>query len=113
MKKLRVALNALPVGVHAMYQATWARIEAQSPEEVLLAKRAILWVAYGIRNLQIVELQEALAICGDGDLEDGEFDEEDVPPTNLILALCCGLLTVGEGEIQVVRLVRTLNSCLH
>ena len=84
-----------------MYRSTLSRINAQTEEEASLAKRAITWLTYAYRSLTISELQHGLAVT-DGA---GMFDEEDIASEKRIIAVCCGLITIGE-ESTIVRLVR-------
>ncbi|TFK23450.1 hypothetical protein FA15DRAFT_561822, partial [Coprinopsis marcescibilis] len=99
LKSLRKALESLPSGVEANYRLSWERISSQSEEEASQARRAITWLTYADRSLTIAELTHALAVSE----EDGEFDEEAVLDSDLLISICCGLLAVEE-QSGLVRL---------
>ena len=88
-----------------MYEETLRRIEAQSEEDVAIAKKALLWVAHACRPLHMKELQQALAVQYDvGTLKIGTFDREGIPTGRTILAACCGLIL--EDGLGLCRLIR-------
>lgn len=89
-----------------MYHATLGRIELQSEEDIFLAKRAIIWVSHACRSLSVSELQEALAVKP-GILV---FSEDDIVPMDLLVSVCCGLITV-DHENNTVRLIRKCLAC--
>lgn len=84
-----------------MYDATFKRIEAQTEDDISLAKRALAWLTYALRSLTIIELEHALAVSSDTET----FDEEDITPEDLIASVCCGLVIIDKKS-QIVRLVR-------
>lgn len=88
-----------------MYRATLERIERQSGDDIFLAKRALVWVAHAFKLLSVGELQEALGVTP-GNLV---FSEDDISPMDLLVSLCCGLITV-DTESNSVRLIRKLSS---
>jgi hypothetical protein len=109
LNKLRKAVDSLPLGLNALYESTWRRINAQTEDEVSLATKAIIWLTYAERSLSIRELQHALAVSN----EMGNFDEDDIAVEELIISVSCGLI-VFDGQSRVVRLVREyLHLCIQ
>ena len=105
---LMSALTSLPSGLDGMYDWTLRRIEAQPQEESSLAKKALLWLTFSKTPLQIEELQCALATSYDAE----GFDPQSVPPVEIILTACGGLVTTvtaktltGEAYVEV-KLIR-------
>ena len=109
-RALITALETLPTTVDDLYQHTLKRIDAQSESEVLLAKKAILWLVHTIIPLSMRELQHALAT----NLDLSIFDEEDIVRGEIILDACCGLITVSHisTSLSFLRLIRECPS-LH
>ena len=100
IKKLKSALDNLSTDLHVLYDEAILRVEEQNSDYRELAEKALRWVAYTYRPLQVEALQEALAI----ELEDLDFDVEAIQPIGLILDVCAGLLIYDE-ENEIVRLV--------
>ena len=100
IKKLKSALDNLSTNLNVLYDEAILRIEKQPLDYHILAEKALRWVAYTYRPLNVKALQEALAI----ELEDLEFDCEAIQPIGLILDVCAGLLVYDE-ENKTVRLV--------
>jgi hypothetical protein len=100
IRKLREAVELLPSGLTALYESTWARIVAQTEDEVSLATKALLWLTYAYEPLTITRLQHAVVLSDEAD----RFDD-DIVPEELILAACCGLIEVDK-QSEIVRLVR-------
>ncbi|PPQ81894.1 hypothetical protein CVT26_014323 [Gymnopilus dilepis] len=96
-KQLLKAAECLPSTLHAIYEATLQRIEAQEAELVSIAKRTIVWVTYAFRSLKIEELERVVAILPD---EPG-YCEDNITPLNLLVAWCCGLLVVDKKSNMV------------
>lgn len=90
------ALEALPSGVNEMYRRTMERIEAQSEEDVSIARRIFLWILHAYETITVEMLQQALTFS----YENLAFDVDDTIPVTVMLSLCCGLVTV-EGRNQV------------
>ncbi|KAJ2933231.1 hypothetical protein H1R20_g3832, partial [Candolleomyces eurysporus] len=88
-RALMNALETLPTTINDLYRHTLKRIDAQSEAEVLLAKRAILWLVYALVPLPMNQLQYALATNPDL----GTFDEDDIVPGEFIFDVCCGLVS--------------------
>ena len=100
VRKIRAALGSLPTTVNGTYSETMARIDSQSEEQVSLAHSTLSWVTCAMRPLSLWELQCALAI----EPEDTEFLVDGVTETGVMLATCCGLVTV-DTESHLVRLI--------
>jgi hypothetical protein len=76
------------------------RVSNQAADVVVLAKRALLWIVYAFRPLQIQEIQHALAVRE----EDTDVDDEALTPANYITSVCAGLVTIDE-QSNIIRLV--------
>ena len=95
-----MALEALPVGVNAMYEKTMDRIEGR--EESDLAMRTLTWLVYARESLTMDGLRHALAV----DVTTFTYDPDLLVDAEVLLSACCGLITF-EPETELVRLVRT------
>ncbi|TFK17873.1 hypothetical protein FA15DRAFT_650031 [Coprinopsis marcescibilis] len=92
---LRSALEALPVGVNAMYEATMKRItEGQGCD---LALRAVTWVIYARKTLRMSELRHALAV----NTATFKYSSDLLVDAETLLSVCCGLITY-ERETKLV-----------
>ena len=101
-KAIKKALERLPLGSDALdlaYDQAMQRIQDQKPGFKNLAERALSWITYAYRLLNITELCHALAI----EVGETEFDEENLDDIETILLACCGLVTV-DPETESVRL---------
>jgi hypothetical protein len=98
------ALETLPTTINELYRDTLKRIDAQSEPEVLLAKKAILWLVYALAPLSMNQLQHALAT----NLDLGVFDEDDIVRGEFILDFCCGLISrsLDSDALTPLRLIR-------
>ncbi|KAH7075546.1 hypothetical protein BKA63DRAFT_300109 [Paraphoma chrysanthemicola] len=83
-----------------MYRAIMRRIQDQAVSEAQLAKKALMWISNAARLLTVQELCTALSI----ELEDTEFDEDQLLAIDLIVSVCAGLVVVEKGS-NLVRLV--------
>lgn len=106
VNELRKTVNSLPSGLDAFYKRTLERIESQTPAEISLAKKAIVWLTYALQSLRIAELQHALAVSD----EAARFDEDDVADEDVIVSVCLGLITIDKRS-GIVRLVREYIAC--
>ncbi|KAJ2934211.1 hypothetical protein H1R20_g2894, partial [Candolleomyces eurysporus] len=111
IQSLMKKLETLPIGLNEMYDHTLERIEAQGEEKTSLAKQVLLWVTYALHPMSIAALQEAVAI----DLDSKTFDTKRMSPMELLLDVCCGLVTPDRcGQRpqahKGVRLVRMFHS---
>ena len=84
-----------------MYSQTLKRIDDQMEEETYLAKNALIWLSRAKRALTMVELQDALATS----YATGVYDPDAITPHDIILAVCCGLVTL-DSVSKEVRLIR-------
>jgi ankyrin repeat protein len=102
-KALRDTLIKLPQGSKA-YEHAYAncieRIKGQTASAEELAMQALAWVVNAKRALTATELRHALAV----ELDELEFDEENLPDIDDTVSVCAGLLTFDE-ESSVVRVV--------
>ncbi|TFK16757.1 hypothetical protein FA15DRAFT_629219 [Coprinopsis marcescibilis] len=98
IKSLDTALQALPVGVNAMYEATMERINGGPAPE--LALRALTLLAYACKSLKMDDLLHALAV----ETEPFKYDSDLLVDPDTVLSACCGLITF-EPETKLVRLV--------
>ncbi|EAU92501.2 ankyrin containing protein [Coprinopsis cinerea okayama7 len=102
IKSVRRRLEEFPAKLEDMYEATMQRIEAQPPELADLAKRALLWLVFAQRTLDIEELLHFLSYCP----ETGVFDQEQAVDQATLLAVCCGLIDITRypyvGDVRLV-----------
>ncbi|KAF5003959.1 hypothetical protein FDECE_9548 [Fusarium decemcellulare] len=81
------------------YKKTMEAIRERGQAEEKLAKEAISWVTFAMRNLTILELQHAIgAKCAES-----KVDEGDLPHADDIVSVCAGLITVDQKS-NIVRL---------
>ncbi|KAL9603021.1 MAG: hypothetical protein Q9179_002355 [Wetmoreana sp. 5 TL-2023] len=100
VKALKKAIRSLPKETDELYDEVFYRIDSQGKDDQELAVKALRWVAYAYRALNVRELKEALAI----EPGDRDFDSDAMPEIALVLEACAGLLIV-EKETEQVRLV--------
>ncbi|KAI1735944.1 hypothetical protein F4680DRAFT_276207 [Xylaria scruposa] len=103
LKAVRTALEKLPSGSNALYEAyrdAMSRIESQVSDQVDLAKQVLLWVACAKRPLNTLELQHALAV----EVGKPSIDPDNLPQVEDMVSACAGLVTVDE-ESGIIRLV--------
>ncbi|KAL6693319.1 ankyrin repeat-containing domain protein [Trichoderma pleuroticola] len=96
-------LKALPTGSNAYdytYDAAMDRINQQSSSRKQLAIDVLSWITHAMRPLSVAELQHALAV----EIEEDEFDEENIPQIEDIVSTSVGLVTIDENS-KVIRLV--------
>jgi hypothetical protein len=94
---LQEALNKLPNGFTATYDATLARINEQSLKHRNLAYHVLSWLSYAFRPLSLAELQYAVAIQENMTT----MDEEDLHDGEFLLSVCGGLVNLAEKSKQV------------
>ncbi|KAF5013238.1 hypothetical protein FDECE_752 [Fusarium decemcellulare] len=73
---------------------------AEAVQGINLALRVLSWISCASRELTIYELQHALALGDD----DTELHEDSIPEVDLLISVCCGLVTVDEAG-RIIRLV--------
>ncbi|KAL8720577.1 MAG: hypothetical protein Q9181_007891 [Wetmoreana brouardii] len=100
VKALKKAISSLPKEIDELYKEVFHRIDSQGENYRDLAVKALRWVAYAYRPLNVRELKEALAI----EPGDRDFDSDAMPEIALVMEACAGLLIV-EKETEQVRLV--------
>ncbi|KAF3290930.1 hypothetical protein TWF970_000188 [Orbilia oligospora] len=102
-KKLKAALKTLPSGNegydHA-YENAMKRIQTYNSDSRNLATDVLSWITCARRALTTLELQHAMAT----EVNEREFDEENIPEVNKMVSLCAGLITIDE-ESNIIRLV--------
>ncbi|TFK22617.1 ankyrin [Coprinopsis marcescibilis] len=107
--EVRKALQGLPRGIEAMYEATISRIKALPKHEADLVKRVLIWVTYAYVPLKIEDLVLAVSVCPEAFRFNDKLESADIDST---LSLCCGLVQVEatthwlNGERKFVRFVR-------
>ena len=94
------ALQSLPEKLNETFGDAIDRIKSQSQEYWQLARKVISWIFYAKRPLKIFELRELLAV----ELEDTKFDPFGLQEEDLILEVCCGLVSIDEQD-ETIRLV--------
>lgn len=85
-----------------VYQATLSRIEAQTPQDRDLARRAIMWITNSCRPLRTNELRCALSV--EPEKNAALDDEDNWPLLENIVSVCAGLVVVDK-ERDLVQLV--------
>jgi len=88
------------LGLGDAYAATLERIGAQGGEKEKLAMATLVWVCNSERPLQVDELCHALAV----EIGSTNFNNDNVPAVETLLACCQGLVTV-DNEASTFRLV--------
>ena len=99
VQSLMKKLETLPTGLNDLYEHTLTRIEAQGQEKASLAKRVLLWVVHAMQPISMEDIQLAVAI----DLDSKSLDEDRLSPTQLLLDVCCGLVTTDNQKARLVR----------
>ncbi|GLB07263.1 hypothetical protein AtubIFM57258_002592 [Aspergillus tubingensis] len=101
-KAVRKTLKNLPSGTDAYniaYEEAMERINGKMAGEKDLANQVLAWVTCSRTPLTIRELQHGLAV----EIEEAEFDRENLPDMQYMEAACAGLVTVdAKGGIRVV-----------
>lgn len=76
------------------------RVNAQSPGRRELALQVLGWITFAWRALTTLELRHALAV----ELNQPEFDENNLADIQDLVSVCAGLVTIDE-ESMAIRLV--------
>ncbi|RXW18605.1 hypothetical protein EST38_g7250 [Candolleomyces aberdarensis] len=108
-RALMNALETLPTTINDLYEHTLKRINAQSEAEVLLAKRAIVWLVHTLEPLPMNQLQHALAT----NLDAGTFDEDDITSGEFIFDACCGLVSRSHDSASPSTPLRLIHYTAH
>jgi ankyrin repeat protein len=82
------------------YNDAMERVEGQVLDQKEMAKQVLSWISCARRQLTTVELRNALAV----ELNEPEFDRDNVPDLIDIVSVCAGLVTVDEKS-DIIRLV--------
>jgi hypothetical protein len=69
------------------------RIEGQLPDQKDLAKQVLSWITWAKRQLNVRELQYALAV----EVDEKELDEDNISPIENIVSVCAGNTSSGES----------------
>lgn len=99
-RNIHKALDNLPEKLNDTFHDALQRIRGQPPEHSTLAEQVISWIFYAKGPLKLAELREALAV----EPGDTELDRSGLYEPQLLLNICCGLVT-AEGEDGVITLV--------
>lgn len=94
------ALERLPGELSETYDDAMSRTATQPREYAILAAQVLSWIFYAKRPLSVPELREALSI----ELGETRLDRSGCPEAELLLDVCCGLVSV-DGQDNVIRLV--------
>ena len=95
------ALHSLPERLNETFGDAIDRIKNQCPEYWQLAK-VLSWIFYAKRPLKIFELREILAV----EPEDTKFDPSGLHERDLILEVCCGLVSI-DAQDETIRLAHS------
>ena len=94
-------LNTMPKSLEGIYEGTMQRIEQNSPDDAILAKRILSWVVWSRRALHVGELLQALAVrSGDHDFDPGEILDEGV----ISFVTAGSVVADNEGCVRLVHL---------
>jgi hypothetical protein len=115
--ELEDALAELPDSIDETYRSIMVRILNYPPRKKELAFTTLMWVAFSQRQLNVAELQHAVA-TKPGRLDIGRY----TTPMSTLTALCAGLVIVQQKqsacgwngktlEWEAVDLVRELPPC--
>ena len=97
---VRRALDELPKELDTTYDQAWQRIHDQDADDVCLAQQVLSWICLAYEPLNVLALQQALAV----QRGDPAFDTECLIEATLIISVCAGLVVLDQ-ESQLVRLV--------
>jgi ankyrin repeat protein len=100
VSEVKQALKELPSGLESAYQGSLQRIGLESPERKSIAMTTLSWIYHSQRPLSIGELLHALAV----DDTESLLNDEAVPPRNVIIGTCAGLV-IFDAERDIVRFV--------
>jgi ankyrin repeat protein len=82
------------------YSDAMKRIQGQVSDQTELAMQVLTWITCAKRPLTTVELQTALAV----EVDESDFDEDNVPDLIDMVSACAGLVTIDE-QSNIIRLV--------
>jgi len=96
-QQIEDTLDSLPEEFDSNYDQIMERIDSQSRDDSLLARRVLSWIVYTHRPLGFVELQHALAVS----LGDTEFNSASIFHKDLLLTVTAGLVRVDTDGFAV------------
>lgn len=104
-----MALRILPKGIEEYYEQAVMRIEAQSEEDIALAKKALSFIFCSKRTLSSTELLDAVSI------EEGssDIDEESRHHLEILIGICAGLITIDRNTNAIGFIHYTLQEYLQ
>ncbi|KAH6888306.1 hypothetical protein BKA70DRAFT_1025322, partial [Coprinopsis sp. MPI-PUGE-AT-0042] len=94
---VEATLKDFPPRIEDVYQRTWDRILAETPQRTLLAKHVLIWVLCAKRSLTIEELCNVIGTCPDTH----KLDRSRLVNEAMLMGLCRGLVNV-EDETKIV-----------
>lgn len=99
-RAIYTALADLPREIDDTYGEALKRIQEQNHDDRELADKVLMWIAFALTPLSILELQHALAV------EEGSTQThlDALPDEEIIISVCAGLVIIDESD--TVRLVR-------
>lgn len=96
--EIRQCLEDSPTTLEDLYQRSIDRLLLQSPSRSLLARKTLIWLAYGKRNLTIKELQHALATAPGL----SQLDADRISPQSIIEGACFTLVSIDPRSSVVL-----------
>ncbi|KAF3288586.1 hypothetical protein TWF970_005649 [Orbilia oligospora] len=108
IKKVLSRLSAGHGSYDQAYDDAMERVVGQRTDHAELAKQTLSWIVCSKRPLNSSELLHALAV----EIDDTEFEEENISDIEFIVSVCCGLVTVeresgrrSDNQSGMVRLI--------
>lgn len=107
--EIRKSINHLSANLGQAFEDTIRRIDNEAQNRREVAKKTLMWILHSCRPLQVNELRYALAT----QIEEKEFDLDNILPARFIVDCCLGLVVIDNGS-SVVRFVHhTLQDYLN
>ncbi len=103
IKRVRESLKNLPEKLDDLYNEALDRIREQDHDRFELAFGLLCWITYAFEPLNVNAVQHAI-LAMDLEAELGSIDNEDLPPSDLLITVCAGLVVI-DAESNVIRLV--------
>jgi hypothetical protein len=103
IKILRKALQEFLKGSNAYdhaYKKAMDRIQRQIINSREFAKQVLSWITYAKRSLTTLKLQHIFTV----EIDETEFNENNLPKIENMISVCAGLITVDE-ESNIIRLI--------
>ena len=105
IKRIKLALESMPIELDELYQQTVERIRGQPGEDGELGMKVLSWVTHAKKPLRVEKIQHALAVEVDEDEDSShqmEFDNILSPQS--LTDLCAGLVVIDPSS-QIIRFV--------